>query len=115
MRINKYIAKRQVAGALLILFMSYFACITLFSHSHVINGIKIVHSHPYSGAPEEHTHTAAEVEVINHLTFFISLAAFIASGIVIFVEKLRTVSKPSISVPLLNTYLYHLLRAPPFC
>ena len=31
-----------------VLFISYMAGITLFTHSHVVNGVTIVHSHPLS-------------------------------------------------------------------
>ncbi len=30
-----------------VLFISYMAGITLFTHSHVVNGVTIVHSHPF--------------------------------------------------------------------
>lgn len=34
-----------------VLFISYMAGITLFTHSHVVNGVTIVHSHPFKKGP----------------------------------------------------------------
>ena len=39
-----------------VLFISYMAGITLFTHSHVVNGVTIVHSHPFKKG-SEHSHT----------------------------------------------------------
>ena len=35
-----------------VLFISYMAGITLFTHSHVVNGVTIVHSHPFERAAD---------------------------------------------------------------
>lgn len=56
-----------------LLFIAYLGGITLFTHSHVVNGVVIVHSHPFKG---EHEHTKAEFETI----FFLS--SFAASDII---------------------------------
>ena len=48
-----------------LIFIAYLGGITLFTHSHVVNGVIIVHSHPFKG---EHSHTEAQVETI----FFLS-------------------------------------------
>ena len=34
------------------MFISYMAGITLFTHSHVVNGVTIVHSHPFKKGSE---------------------------------------------------------------
>jgi len=54
-----------------LIFIAYLGGITLFTHSHVVNGVIIVHSHPFKG---EHQHTEVELETI----FFLS--SFAASG-----------------------------------
>lgn len=63
----------------LALFLSYFADITFFTHSHIVNGVTIVHSHYSCGkqssqndAPEKHTHSG------NALTLISQAAAWIA-------------------------------------
>ena len=58
-----------------VLFISYMAGITLFTHSHVVNGVTIVHSHPFKKGTEhnpfkkggEHSHTTVEFQLIHIL------------------------------------------------
>lgn len=45
---------------------SYMAGITLFTHSHVVNGVTIVHSHPFKKGGE-HSHTTVEFQLIHIL------------------------------------------------
>lgn len=51
--------------ALLVLFALYWCGITLFAHTHVVNGVRVVHSHPYQ---VEHTHSKAQLETIFYLS-----------------------------------------------
>lgn len=68
---------RVLSGWLLVLFVGYMAGITLFPHTHLINGKNVTHSHPYSQAPDtgNHTHTAAEFTLLAHLSAVVMLAA----------------------------------------
>ena len=52
-----------------LLFISYLAGITLFTHSHVVNGVTIVHSHPFS-KDKGHSHTIAQFQLIHILNHF---------------------------------------------
>ena len=52
-----------------VLFISYMAGITLFTHSHVVNGVTIVHSHPFKKGVE-HSHTTVEFQLLHFLTHF---------------------------------------------
>ncbi len=52
-----------------LLFITYLGGITLFTHSHVVNGVIIVHSHPFKGA---HEHTEVQLETVFYLTSFLS-------------------------------------------
>lgn len=54
-----------------LLFILYLGGITLFTHSHVINGVIIVHSHPFKG---EHEHTEVQFETIFYLSAVVSSA-----------------------------------------
>lgn len=47
---------------LLVLFLVFKAGATLFVHVHVIDGVKIVHSHPYSGS--NHSHSSSQIHSI---------------------------------------------------
>lgn len=58
---------------LLALFVSYYADITFFTHSHTINGVTVVHSHfsygtsdPQSKHPQNHSHSAHVLTLIAH-------------------------------------------------
>ncbi|MDR0368825.1 MAG: hypothetical protein LBH82_06780 [Bacteroidales bacterium] len=60
--------KRGVLKVLLfLLFVGYFCAANLFSHTHIVNGQKVAHSHPYR---EGHTHNANEYQLIQDLTHF---------------------------------------------
>ncbi len=66
----KEILKRIIRIFLPLLFITYLGGITLFTHSHVINGVVIVHSHPFKG---KHQHNEAQLETIFFLSVFLSL------------------------------------------
>ena len=50
-----------------VLFISYIGCISLFTHTHVVNGVTIVHSHPYN-PKAHHGHTTTEFQLIHALS-----------------------------------------------
>lgn len=52
---------------LFLLFAAYLGEISLFTHTHVVNGVTIVHSHPFKDA--EH-HSTTELITISVLTAF---------------------------------------------
>ena len=58
---------------LLVIFCSYFAGISLFSHTHIANGSSIVHSH--LGGTAEHNHSDSQYAVIDMLSNFQSETA----------------------------------------
>lgn len=67
---------------LLMIFSVYTCSITFFTHSHIIGGVTIVHSHFYGmdddGKPT-HQHTGAEIQLIQNLsTYFTFGAIFLA-------------------------------------
>lgn len=52
---------------LLILLSTYAYCIGGFSHAHIVNGVMIVHSHPFD-KDDCHTHTKGQVLTIDQLS-----------------------------------------------
>ena len=70
-----YIGHKRTHNALilLVIFCSYFAGISLFSHTHIVNGSSIVHSH--LGGTAEHNHSDSQYAVIDMLSNFQSEAA----------------------------------------
>ena len=52
-----------------ILFVSYLVSFTFFAHVHVVNGVTIVHSHPFKKGAA-HKHSTVELQLIHFLSFF---------------------------------------------
>jgi len=52
-----------------VLFLTYLVAITSFSHTHMVNGVTIVHSHPYN-KHAAHNHTSVEFHLIHSLSLF---------------------------------------------
>ncbi len=46
------------------IFISYMAGISFFMHTHIINGVTIVHSHPFD-KDVTHEHNTSEIELIH--------------------------------------------------
>lgn len=63
---------------LLILFCGYFGSITLFPHSHIVDGVTIVHSHAYKSQPDNlpfnHNHSKKGFIFIQLISNFIATA-----------------------------------------
>lgn len=109
-----YMGHKRTHNALilLVIFCSYFAGISLFSHTHIVNGSSIVHSH--LGGTAEHNHSDSQYAVIDMLSNFQSETAvdpvcagtpfFALSEIVIGYEAPSSVSEV---LPV------HTLRGPP--
>lgn len=52
-----------------LLFLTYWGGVTLFTHSHVVNGVIIVHSHPFKTG---HQHTESQAETIFFLDHYVA-------------------------------------------
>lgn len=52
-----------------VLFLTYLVAVTSFTHTHMVNGVTIVHSHPYDKHAKHH-HTAVEFLLIHLLSIF---------------------------------------------
>ncbi len=63
---------RMTASLFLNVFVVYYAIISAYAHVHVVNGVMVVHSHPFS---DQHSHTAGQTLVLHFLTDFHSLEA----------------------------------------
>ena len=107
--------KRQIFGFLfLFLFAIYWCGITCFTHSHVENGVVIVHSHPFQDA--HHTHTDHQYETIFNLTHFYSLTCtpFVFEGPVLFALLPVPFCVREVCVAILARKDELCLRAPPY-
>jgi hypothetical protein len=101
----------------LVLFLVFFGSITFFNHSHIVNGITIVHSHPFKSdknGQANHIHSGTGFLLINFLANFIATSVFALTSLFILLklrEKLSTIAyNTSLSSPFFNS---NPLRGPP--
>jgi len=108
----KRIYKRITGYFLLIIFCGYFASVTFFSHTHIVDGVTIVHSHPYKShsgnIPFNHNHSKEGFILIHLMSNFITTTTVIFIGVVIF----RNILNIRIIVPETNPYFSLYLRSP---
>ena len=87
------IYKKLPGYFLLVLFCGYLGFITFFPHNHVVDGITIVHSHPYKSQPDDvpvnHNHSPNGFILIHFISNFIATALLIFWGIAIFRKTLN--------------------------
>ena len=84
--------RKYLRIALPALFIAYLGCLISFTHVHIVNGVTIVHSHPYhktdDGQPD-HEHGYAEFQLLHQLsTIQISGAAFVSILLAAFLTTL---------------------------
>ena len=116
--LSKGIRGKALKIVLLIIFCLYTSSITFFTHSHIVNGVTIVHSHFYLADDEgnpTHEHSGAEIQLIQHLsTYFVF--GLIAAAIILGWLTLRatTLFVNQDCIYKQNLYQkYFRLRAPP--
>lgn len=69
-------SRQLIASLLFVVFTFYYVDICFFSHSHIINGTTVVHSHLHNKAhAETGTHSDSELKLISSLSAFQTLAA----------------------------------------
>ena len=101
-----------ISLCLLALFISFQAGITLFAHTHYVNGVMLVHSHP--SADSQHTHTESQILTLAHVSHWSGLEAMSAtvSEVVFSVSPIRSCARPDAPVHDCQTQVIT-LRAPP--
>lgn len=110
---------RAIVGAFLFaLFVCYAGSVSLFTHTHLINGVTIVHSHPY---PKGHTsdpaaHSESEIQLISVIGTYLSVAenpfVEVPSDILSLVARVKPAIRTSFCSAKIERRLS--LRAPPF-
>ena len=74
--------KKIMRDFLLLLFLGYYVSISSFTHTHIVNGVAIVHSHPYNpfskDKPVNHQHSANGFVFIHFLSHFLTTVLFLA-------------------------------------
>lgn len=99
---------------LLALFVSYQAGVTLFVHTHVVDGVAVAHSHPFSSS--NHSHSSLQIVAIGQLSTFNGVEHASYDEIKVYhngVEEIEISNHESNVVNLCAACI--LLRAPPMC
>jgi hypothetical protein len=90
--IRKVDRRRLISCILIAIFALYYANICFFYHTHIINGVTIVHSHIHSKAhAQTGIHSSSELTLITVLSFFQSLQAglcFAGPGLFLFLQAI---------------------------
>ncbi|MGL4332192.1 MAG: hypothetical protein ACRCZQ_02180 [Bacteroidales bacterium] len=101
------------SGLLLTLLAAYAFCITSFTHSHIVNGVMIVHSHPFE-KDTTHNHTKSQILTIDQLSHAnilpaepVTFIGKIDTPVVIIASDSRSLFTSERDVPFIS------LRAPP--
>ena len=106
------ILRTYIALGLMMIFCSYYAGISMFSHAHIANGSSIVHSHLGGGA--DHNHSDSQYAIIDILSNFQSECAVVSHGVD---APFCQLSESSVgylaSLHLSDARLAHTLRGPP--
>lgn len=89
--------------------------ITLFPHVHVIDGVVICHSHPYSGTSDNpgHSHSSAQLDTIAHLSLALFVLMAIGGGFAFPGTASRIYSRPTAGRLCAATPVVMHLRGPP--
>lgn len=70
-----------------ILFVTYLASITFFAHVHVVNGVTIVHSHPFKKGAA-HQHSTVELLLVHFLSHLTTDGATVVLALSLFIPFL---------------------------
>lgn len=114
----KDICRNYLKSILPALFMAYVGCILAFTHVHVVNGVTIIHSHPYHLPTDGHTgheHTLSFFQLLQQLSVLqITGGLSAAFALKLFLAFLRKqLSRPVYPDHLLPILGPASLRAPP--
>ena len=111
--------KKVYGYFLLILFLGYYGSITQLPHYHIVDGVTIVHSHPFphgSGTnPVEHQHSGNGFVLIQLISNLIAIPPLLFYGVKIIrriVNNLVFITDENVPANFTSQYTY-LLRAPP--
>lgn len=116
----KYFTGKSFRCLLLFLFLGYYGSITFFTHSHIINGVTIVHSHPFNkdkgGDTSSLPHSGKQLLLIQMLSEFLTTSVTISFAAFIFRSLLYEIPINSLDDGYAESggYCSYSLRAPPF-
>lgn len=86
-------ANKTVRIILLAILTFFYISVTFFPHSHTVNGVTIVHSHPHKKLPDKtpvpHSHSNSEFILIEFLSSILLFAGIALAGILVFKNNIR--------------------------
>lgn len=98
-----------------VLFILYTGMIVSFTHVHIINGVTIVHSHPYDKKPADHEHTGTELQLLHQLSTIQQAGScsfdYVVNSFYTYETTLN--AKPALYTPISSLSKATRLRAPP--
>jgi len=110
---------RKLSGyLLLIFFLNLFISVTFFNHTHLVDGITVVHSHPYKNHsgdhPVNHNHSDNGFLLIQYISNLITVVAIVFTGIAIPRNIIDLQLENQVKKHVLSLYLisFHRPRAP---
>lgn len=113
----QHIMKQSAATVMLLLFAAYYVQVNFFVHSHIVNGVTVVHSHVHRSAHHDTAnggHTIAELTLIAQLhSQLLTVGAATQDAPEIFLQILLTIGTEQQTVLLTNPLLSADWRAPP--
>ena len=97
----------------LMLFVGYYSSISFFTHTHFIDKVLVVHSHPFSSS-DNHQHSTSGFQLIHSISHFL-VGAMSFGGIFVLSKHLIALFKPAKPSSLTFTAFnfYNFLRPPP--
>lgn len=109
--------RKYMKWILPVIFIGYFGIVSLFEHAHIVDGVIVVHSHPFETLPggAAHNHQTGQLQFFYFLSHFIAGDGCVASLTVGFLPFFLF----SYVVPLVSSGFISLpkgalqLRAPP--
>lgn len=111
------ILRRCVSVGFLLLLIMYYANISLFCHTHIVNGVTLVHSHFHN---RQHHNSDDGGHTVTVITFIVALTeSFIltGAGILVLLAILRRAEKilrSGLTIYITKLYYHYFsLRAPP--
>jgi hypothetical protein len=106
------VIRKLLSLSILSIFLTYYASISFFSHTHIVDGVTIVHSHPF----QTQQHSGKDVVLLQLLSHFLSPGVAVPLSVGIFLSLLYKITPdPDVQDPLIpSVQRIDSLRAPPF-
>lgn len=112
-----YILRQGAASLMLLLFVGYYVDVNFFCHSHIVNGVTIIHSHIHNQHhhdTDEGGHTATELTLIaNMAAQFLTTGEMPETELAAFDTLILTLGCEQDTEVVSTHLLTHNLRAPP--